>query len=97
MEETKVVEEEETFDWTKVQTEADVEKEQAEDKKEPKKPKFDPYGKDEPFIDNAPLLIHKYLHEENHEYVFFVSDSGSKDMGIFIVLIEALTMYKKEK
>jgi hypothetical protein len=90
-----IVEEEETYDWSKMQTLADKspEEETKEKKKKKKKdeePKEEVYAKDGPFADNMPLLMHRLLYQNNYEYVFFTSESGSKDIGVFLVLLEAL-------
>lgn len=81
------------IDWNEVKNIAEVEEEEKEDAKRAPK-REDPYAKDLPFAGNQSLLIHKLLRERNHEYVFFVNESGTKEVGVFIVLIEAL-MYKK--
>ncbi len=97
--EDKKVEEEETFDWSKVQAGPDTTaKDDQTDVivKATKDDPEDPYAKDGPFYDDQCLLIHRILHDENHEYIYFVSDSGSREIGVFIVLLEAL-MYKQEK
>ena len=54
----------------------------------------DPYGKDLPFADDQSFLIHRILQERKMEYIFFVNEAGTKEIGVFIVLIEAL-LYKK--
>ena len=82
------------FDWTKQKNLADAENEEDKeakgDKDDEKKKNKDVYAKDKPFAEDVSLLIHSVLHQRNHEYVFFVSDSGSREIGVFIVMIEAL-------
>lgn len=84
--------EEEGVDWTKVMTEAHLEEEekvvQAKPAKDDKRDNV--YDKSLPFADDAPLLIHRLLHSLNYEYVFFVNEAGTKEIGVFIVLLEAL-------
>jgi hypothetical protein len=35
------------------------------------------------------------LHQQNFEYVFLVSEHSTKEIGVFLVLLEGLS-YKKE-
>jgi len=60
------------------------------DTKKKKEPK-NVFDKSSPFNGNTPLLVHRMLHEHNYEYAFFANEAGTKEIGVFIVLIEALT------
>lgn len=85
--------EEQGFDWTKQETIADQERKEkllqgAQD--EEQKEDNNPYDKACPFYNDQPLMIHRILKTRNYEYAFFVNEAGNRDIGVFIVLIEAL-------
>ena len=86
----------EEFDWNKVKYLGDKEEEVVEKVDTagpPKVAKDNVYEKTGPFAENIPLLIHRTLREQNYEYVYFVNEAGTKEIGVFIVLLEAL-VYK---
>ena len=49
------------------------------------------YSRDGPFGRDIPLLVHRLLRQHNHEYAFFVNEAGNKEVGVFLVLLDALS------
>jgi hypothetical protein len=81
-------------DWSKVNPKPEgavpeEEKEAVAEKKKNKREKM--YDKEGPFARDVPLLVHRLLREKNYEYVFFANEAGNKEVGVFLVLLDALT------
>ena len=74
---------------TPVEEEEEEKKEAAAAPKQSKRENM--YDKEGPFGRDMPLMVHRLLREQNHEYVFFVNEAGTKEVGVFLVLLDALT------
>jgi hypothetical protein len=89
---------EDEFDWANQESLADADRREAMEREEQKEGAADgevgtrgnPYDKNAPFYNNQPLLVHRILKSKNYEYIFFINEAGDRDIGVFIVLIEAL-------
>ncbi|TNV83403.1 hypothetical protein FGO68_gene8921 [Halteria grandinella] len=93
--------EEEVIDWAQQETIADAERREEEEqelelqhgeeqKQDGAEQRRDPYDKTLPFAGDQVLLIHRLLKVKNYEYIFFVNESGTRDIGVFLVLIDTL-------
>jgi hypothetical protein len=77
----------EEVDWAAVNPKPDEEAKAAVTKV--KRSKM--FDEDGPFGRDTPLLIHRLLREQNHEYVFFADETGKEEVGVFFVLLDGLT------